>query len=129
MRSTLLAALAALPVALAAPSVAAETLELSAEEARQCSFWASYLSTEIDDPEVNEALLFAINYFVGYYEGASGRSIGNDGEVDSIVEVAMDIERFTELCSIQMEGFGTRMAEWGDSLDRLGGGDGNASSK
>lgn len=89
-------------------------------EAKQCAVWASYLSTQINEDDTKQALLFATNYFTGYYEGATGKAIGADEDMEALLDVAMNLENFTDICATHMEGFGTRMGSWGDFLSNLG---------
>ncbi len=109
-----LAAVVAVPV-----SVSAQEAVIDPVEAKQCSVWASYLASRITDEQTLQALLFATNYFTGYYEGATGRAIGDDKDVAPLLEVEADLERFTEICATHMEGFGARMGAWGDFLSTL----------
>ena len=90
-------------------------------EAKQCSVWASYVSTQLDDdPQTQQALLFAVNYFVGYFEGATGQSIAESDDTEALMTVANELERYSTICAGHMEAFGSRMTDWGEILTRLG---------
>ena len=116
---SLLVAAAAATFALTSGPLQAQEAKIEPMEAKQCSLWASYMSAQIEDESTVRALLFATNYFTGYYEGATGRAIGDDKELAPILEVEADLERFTQLCAAHKGGFGERMGAWGDFLGTL----------
>ncbi len=98
-----------------------ERVTITAEDARQCAIWASFLSTELaDDQETAQALLFAVNYFVGVYEGKTGRSIATGDNMAAGNALAADMEGVTQRCADHMTGYGERMVAWGAVLERLG---------
>lgn len=70
-----------------------------------------------DDPETVEALLFATNYFVGYYEGRTGRTIAEGNNVAAAIEVEGNLAEVTEKCADLMAGYGERMTAWGASME------------
>ena len=115
---------AALALALStasAPLAAQDRVEITAEEARQCAIWASFLSSEMgDDPETAQALLFAVNYFVGVYEGKTGRSIAIGDNMAAAEGMTADMEGVSNKCAALMTGYGERMVAWGAVLERLG---------
>lgn len=112
---------AAVALALAVPAAAQDRVEISADEARQCAIWASFLSSEMaDDPETAQALLFAVNYFVGVYEGKTGRSIVIGDNMAAAEGMAENMQGVTDNCAAHMTGYGERMVAWGAVLERLG---------
>ncbi len=120
-----LASLAGLVLA-AAPLHAQQAVRIDPEEARQCAIWASFLSTEMaDDAETAQALLFAVNYFIGQYEGATGQSIAEGDDIASAMQMATNMEQITQMCTAHMGDYGGRMIAWGDRLERLGEGGGS----
>jgi len=112
-------AIAALAASLAM-SAQAQEAKIDPMLAKQCSVWASYMSSNVDDENAQQALLFATNYFTGYYEGATGRAIGDTTDRDALLEVANDINGFTQRRAEEMQAFGTRMGEWGRIVSALG---------
>ncbi|TIX50274.1 hypothetical protein E5222_08290 [Alteraurantiacibacter aquimixticola] len=104
---------------LAVPATAQEA-QMDPIVAKQCSVWASFMSTNIEDEGTQRALLFATNYFTGYYEGATGRAIGDVMDREALEEVARDLQGYTQICAAEMEAFGTRMSAWGNMLTDLG---------
>ena len=105
----------------ASPVSAQQSVRIEPEEARLCAIWASFLSSEItDDPETSQALLFAVNYFIGHYEGVTGRSIAEGDDMASALQMATEMEQITEMCTGHMAAYGDRMIAWGDSLQRIG---------
>lgn len=114
------ASLAGLVLA-ALPLSAQQPVRIDPEEARQCAIWASFLSTEMaDDTETAQALLFAVNYFIGQYEGATGRSIADGDDIASALQMATNMEQVTEMCTAHMSAYGDRMIAWGDNLQAIG---------
>ncbi len=64
-------------------------------------------------------MIYALNYFVGYYEGAAGLGIGDRKDDDAVLAVALDPESFVQVCGIHMQGYGDRMIAWGEELSGL----------
>lgn len=126
MRGLLFSAAAAAALAIPAAGLAqsdsgsGNNVRMEPIEAKQCAVWASAMVAAFDDPEIEEGLLFAINYFVGYYEGATGRGIGDLADRSALREPIMDIEGFAVICGSHMENFGGRMTVWGTELTQLG---------
>lgn len=105
----------------ASPLNAQQSALIEPSEARLCAIWASFLSSEItDDAETSQALLFAVNYFIGHYEGATGRSIAEGDDMASALQMATNMEQITEMCTGHMANYGDRMNAWGDNLQRIG---------
>jgi hypothetical protein len=119
-RSFACAALAGALLA-AAPAFAQNDVRLPQEEARLCAIWASYLTAELaDDPDSQQALLMATNYFIGQYEGVTGLTIAQGDDRTAAEQVVLNLEATTQICTAHMQGYGTRMALWGDLLQQLG---------
>lgn len=102
-----------------APLAASEPPSLTAEQARQCALWASFVAAEItqSDPEGAQAMNMATNYFAGYYEGKSGRSLASGGNQQEAQALVDNIDAVTETCLAQMVEWGDRMLEWGNALE------------
>ncbi|GAA0277251.1 hypothetical protein GCM10009127_17540 [Alteraurantiacibacter aestuarii] len=109
------AALAMLPGAAMAQDVALDPIE-----AKQCAVWASMFSTQFEDEETRQAFIYAVNYFVGYYEGTTGQGIGDLEDEESIAAVETRFADFSQICGAHMQGFGTRMSAWGEWLSQFG---------
>jgi hypothetical protein len=108
-------------LALASPLAAQQSVRIAPDDARQCAIWASYVSAEIvDGPETQQALMFATNYFVGHYEGATGRSIAGGDDRAAAEQLVLNLEQVTQMCSAHMEAYGLRMTDWGAALEALG---------
>ena len=121
MRGAVKAGALALTVVAAPLAAQQSTVRIPADEARQCAIWASYLSSESqDDPEAVEALLFATNYFIGHYEGATGRSIADGQDLAAAMAIVNDLDAVTQMCSEHMLAYGQRMIDWGEVLTRMG---------
>jgi hypothetical protein len=119
-RAAAFAALAGVALA-TSPVAAQQNARIAPDEARQCAIWASYVSAEIvDDPDTQQALMFATNYFVGHYEGATGRSIAGGDDRAAAEQLVLNLEQVTQMCSAHMEAYGLRMTAWGAALEALG---------
>ena len=70
----------ALAAVLAATSVAATAQVAGAGTAPRddlaCAAWASFSAGSSEEPEVREGFSYAMNYFLGRYEGVAGESLG-----------------------------------------------------
>ncbi|MBN9506944.1 MAG: hypothetical protein J0I69_13045 [Altererythrobacter sp.] len=121
MRRWLLAlAVLAVPAHVAAQDAAQDTVRLDPKESMQCAVWASALSGVVTDQDTSAGLRFALSYFVGQYEGATGRSIKDGHDEASVTEVARNPNAFSARCQEHITQFGTRMRDWGAVLNELG---------
>jgi len=92
-----------------------------AEVAFKCAIWASYFAAEYEGRPEATALAYALNYFVGRYEGLTGRGIDQGVDANLVMSAAANgLETLTPVCTVRMEGYGTRMAEWGKALQEIG---------
>ncbi|MEO6388294.1 MAG: hypothetical protein ABIT16_02240 [Croceibacterium sp.] len=114
-------ALLIVPMALAASPVAAQdTVRIDPTEAAQCAVWSSIVGGSSSDAETQKALTYALNYFIGYYEAATGHSIDGALSDEQIVVVANDVPGYAARCSQHMTNYGGRMVTWGAALTALG---------
>jgi hypothetical protein len=106
----------------AAPLAAQQApVRIAPEDARLCAIWASYLSGElVDDPDSQQALMMATNYFVGHFEGATGRSIAQGEDRAAAEQVVLNLEATTQVCTAHMQAYSERMGQWGALLEQLG---------
>lgn len=110
------ASIAAMPL-----SAVAQSTSDAAQEDLRCAAWAAMLSGELeDDPETANAFALMMTYFIGRYEGATGRDISEDMTPAFVVEVGNDMEATSELCLVKMEDLGTRMEGLGTTLMEAG---------
>ena len=111
----------ALAVALGSVSVASlaqnETGPASAtpEQDIQCALWASVISGSSEDEQVKEAYAYALNFFLGRYEAASGEDFrpamtaaAEAADADFALLEAQD-----EPCSARWEEYLERLDQWG----------------
>ena len=117
MRTLLRLAAAVALLAVPAHAAAQEAVRIEPKEAMQCAVWASILS---EAGETQAGLLYALSYFVGQYEGATGQSINNGHDEAAVIEVGSNPDAFTPTCQGHMMSFGPRMIEWGKVLNELG---------
>ena len=106
-------ALALLPVA----SLAAEEPAPAGSPTQdvQCAAWAAYVISASDDPDVKTAVGYAMTYFIGIYEGKTGKKFteamlgeGQKVETDEAFRLAV-----SEICLPRMQDIGDRMANYG----------------
>jgi len=112
----LAAAIAAVPGVLSAQA----PVRIAPDEAMQCAVWASALSEVVEDPASKTALLYALSYFVGHYEGATGKSISEGHDEALVTAVGRNVDGFSGMCQAHMGAYGPRMVEWGSKLNELG---------
>ena len=101
-------------------ATAQETIRIEPKEAMQCAVWASMMSGAVTDEQAKQALGYSLSYFVGQYEGATGKSILEGHDEAAIREVALHPDAFSTTCQQHMAGFGPRMVEWGGVLNEVG---------
>lgn len=121
MRSLLAFALAAIAASVAVPASAQEA-RIEPRLAKQCSLWASYAVSTEQDANVRQVIQFAMTYFSGYYEGATGRAVGDTRDEEALAEVSDDLPRFRQLCMAEMQRYSARMVQWGQDLVEIGSG-------
>ena len=108
-------AVAALLV-LPADAQSQEAVRIDPKEAMQCAVWASMVSEEVGDADTQAAVNAAMGYFVGQYEGATGRSVIEGHDEAVIREVALD----PDICWGHVQRYSPRWVEWDRMLRELG---------
>jgi hypothetical protein len=117
----LAASLAALAAAALPTTLPAQEPPVPAvQESLQCAIWASYFSVEFQDQPEGAAFTYALNYFVGHYEGLTGHGIDQARDEDLIKATVEGLDALTPLCAERMEAYGTRMVDWGKALKAIG---------
>lgn len=101
------------------PLYAQTSLSPEAGEALRCSVWASYFSVAFEGEAEEAALTNALNFFVGRYEGLTGRGIDLAIDEELIVSTASDLDALTTVCAARMEDYGERMLGWSRALEAL----------
>lgn len=84
---------------------------ISSWEDMKCAVWASYIAGGADDPEVITGSAYALNYFIGRYEAATGYDFRS-----AMTEVVNEVEADPELLRAYD---GPCIARWEEYLDRL----------
>jgi hypothetical protein len=91
--------------------------------AKQCAVWAASQGSQAQDAgdtEAARAFEGISQYFVGLYEGMTGRSIDASRDEDALLRVEQDTD-LGLACAGLMQRFGERMTAWGATLGSMGG--------
>jgi hypothetical protein len=116
----LAASLATLAAFASVPLQAQAPLPPEAEESLKCAIWASYYSVAFEGQEEAAAFTYAFNFFVGRYEGLTGRGIDEGVDEALVLEAAESIEALDPICSAHMEAYGERMVDFGEAITAIG---------
>ncbi|MDE1468333.1 hypothetical protein [Aurantiacibacter sp. D1-12] len=119
MRKALASLVAATAMAVTTPVLAQDrSIEASATEDFQCAVWVSIIASTplAQDPEVQTGFNVALGFFVGRYEGLTGRGIDEDWNGQAAEEVVLNLERFATICGNRMDSFGGRLQRLGAEM-------------
>ena len=103
--------LAALP-SVAQAATSAENLD--------CAIWTSVTMDENTDPDIVNGLGYALSWFIGLYEGATGKDIDNAMAARVAVMSDADFKKLDGVCIARMQGFGTRLSALAQRLAAQG---------
>ena len=119
-------ALAALAMIASAtgPAAAQNSAPQMSEEARadlECAMWASFVA---GSPEVGAetatAMGYALSYWIGKFEGATGLHFDDVATVDFVTSLEDRIDVLSDNCAPAMENMGMRLQEWGQEMLEAG---------
>jgi hypothetical protein len=110
-------AIAALALTVTAPAIAADA-NSSAEDDLRCAIWAGHVAGSTDDEKTKQGVGFILTYFIGRYEGASGRRFEDGATVDYVASVVPQLGSLQETCKVRMQSFGQRLIAWGEHLQK-----------
>ena len=81
----------------------------------QCAAWAAYMVSENDDPQAATAFGYAMTFFIGMYEGKTGRDFAEAMLVEAKKFEADEAlrEAIQRVCLPRMQDIGDRMANFG----------------
>lgn len=113
MRMRGLAALTAL--ALVASPAAAQDLGTPAENL-DCAIWAAYVAGSNEDSEVQAGFGIVLSWFIGLYEGQTGRRIDDAMAARAAQLTDQDVAAIGERCLPRVEAYGDRLSALGDRL-------------
>ncbi len=116
---TFFAPLVAAAILVSTPAAAQDArIEAMAREDFQCAVWVSIIAASpmAQDPEVQTGFNVALGFFVGRYEGLTGRGIDEDWNAQAAEQVVLDLERFADICGTRMDTFGIRLQNLGSEM-------------
>lgn len=115
---------------IAVPAAGADTVQDQVAESAtptpdddiKCAVWAAFLIGTNDDPEVKAGYSPTMAYFLGRYEGATGKQFQEE-MLRVTKELDEDFNRMVALddvCPARMEDFGNRLGSLGDEMTSEG---------
>ena len=111
----MLPAVALLAVA-AAPGASAAT----PTENLDCAVWASVTMDTLADADAQQGFGFVMNWFIGLYEGATGRDI-DDAMVQRMANMTdAEFDRIGPICLDRMSAYGERLGRLSERLAAQG---------
>ncbi len=118
MRRTLIAA-AALATFGLATAAAAQNAD-SAEDDLDCALFTAIEAGKTNDTETRNGILFSMLYFIGRWEGATGRKIEVVMTERAITDAALRSDELAGKCASKMMEFGNRLDKLGSRLEKAG---------
>jgi hypothetical protein len=113
---TVRALAAALAALVLATSPAAAQQDATAAENLDCAIWAAFVAGANDDPEVETAFGIILSWFVGLYEGQTGRVVDAAFTARAEQLTDEDLQAIEERCLPRVEAYGERLSALGDRL-------------
>ena len=86
----------------------------------QCAIWAAHLAYLFRGKEEEQAFNQAFSYFVGRYEGLSGRDIDQAVDEAFLIEATQRADFVTPVCAPMMRGHDERLVKWSTALEAPG---------
>ncbi|KRA83138.1 hypothetical protein ASD76_03440 [Altererythrobacter sp. Root672] len=78
--------------------------------------WAAVVSGSVDDPDLKSAFGFALSYWVGRFEGRTGKNFDDFATVEFVTSLEPKVEALRQRCVPEMEAMGKRMQDWGQRM-------------
>lgn len=104
---------AALLVIFSSPAAAAAP---TSEENLDCAVWASIVIGTSEDEAVRNGVGFVLGYFIGLYEGATGRDIDAALEFRAAAITPEELQAINDKCAERMAVYGERMGALGQRM-------------
>lgn len=112
MRAPILAA--AVVATLLASTASAQ--QASASDNLDCAIWASFSVGASQDEEERGGLMIAAAWFIGLYEGQTGRKIDDDMGPRALALTPETVKGMEPACLARFADFGNRMTTLGSEL-------------
>ncbi len=112
----------AIALAFAGPCFAQAIERVEPIVAKQCAVWAAVQGSDAEgrgDAESAKAFEGVSQYFVGLYEGLTGRSIDDQPDAEMLAYLDLNLEEFDGLCGGLARQYGQRMTAWGATLSAM----------
>jgi len=122
VRRGLLAAAALLAFPVTASAQEARPISAEAEHELKCAILAAFLAGTVNegsanpDPELERAMGYALTYWIGRFEGMTGRHFDDVATVDFVKGTIGELEGLRATCAPQMQEMGGRLQIWGNLL-------------
>ena len=94
----------------------------TAEQDLQCAAWAAYIVGTNDDPDVKQGFGYAMTYFVGLYEGKSGKDFPGPmiATAQTLDNDPSLVEALNPVCIPRTKDIGQRLSDFGDTATDAG---------
>lgn len=112
--------IAAALVAVVPAAAQAATAKVNPTEDLNCAIWAANVSGNSEDPEITNGFGLIMTWFIGRWEGATGRKFEEGMTPEYIVSITPRLDQIGEQCITRMVDFGDRMSAWGSKLEKAG---------
>lgn len=123
MRKGLIAAtlvLASLAGPAFADAAAEPVQELTPQDDLGCAFWTAAMVGNLKDGEMKHGVSMAMVWFIGRWEGATGRPIEEGMNVANLAAITPKFDQLAKQCPQRMVAFGGRMQAMGEQLQAFG---------
>jgi len=117
MRKPILAAATA-ALLLSSPAGAQQA---TVDQNLDCAIWASFRLGVSQDEAERTGLMIATAWFIGLYEGQSGRKIGEVMGARAMALSPQEVQALESSCLPRFQDFGNRMTKLGSDLKASGG--------
>ncbi|MBK6800841.1 hypothetical protein [Novosphingobium sp.] len=118
MRRALVTAAALAAFGLAAPAMAQSAD--SAEDDLDCALFTALEAGKTNDAETRNGILYSMLYFIGRWEGATGRKIEVVMTERALTDAAARSDTLAGKCAARMMDFGDRLDKLGSRLEKAG---------
>ena len=91
-----------------------------AEDDLDCALFTAIEAGKTDDAETRNGIIFSMLYFIGRWEGTTGRRIEVVMTERALTDAARRSTQLTDKCATKMMDFGNRLDKLGSRLEKAG---------